>query len=46
MKLSVWAKEQGVTYKTAHRLFKAGKLPNSLKDERYLNVKYLKQRAA
>ena len=27
MKLSVWAKQQGIHYKTAHRLFKQGKLP-------------------
>jgi predicted site-specific integrase-resolvase len=27
MKLSVWAKQQGLTYKTAHRMFKAGTLP-------------------
>ena len=27
MKLSQWAKEQGVTYKTAYRWFKEGKLP-------------------
>lgn len=33
MKLSVWAREQGITYKTAHRLFKAGKLP--VRSEQY-----------
>ena len=27
MKLSVWAKQQGVTYKTAYRMFQAGQLP-------------------
>jgi predicted site-specific integrase-resolvase len=27
MKLSVWAKQQGVSYKTAWRLWRAGKLP-------------------
>jgi predicted site-specific integrase-resolvase len=27
MKLSKWAKEQGITYKTAWRMWKAGKLP-------------------
>jgi len=27
MKLSVWARQQGLTYKTAHRMFKAGTLP-------------------
>ncbi len=27
MKLSVWAKQQGIAYKTAHRMFKAGVLP-------------------
>lgn len=27
MKLSVWAKQQGITYRTAWRLWKSGKLP-------------------
>ena len=27
MKLSQWAKDQGLSYKTAYRMFKAGKLP-------------------
>jgi predicted site-specific integrase-resolvase len=27
MKLSEWAKSQGISYRTAHRWFKAGKLP-------------------
>jgi len=27
MKLADWAREQGISYRTAHRLFKAGKLP-------------------
>lgn len=27
MKLSVWAKQQGITYKTAWRMWKAGRLP-------------------
>ncbi len=27
MKLSVWAKKQGISYRTAWRWFKAGKLP-------------------
>ncbi len=27
MKLSTWAREQGLTYRTAYRLFHAGKLP-------------------
>ena len=27
MKLSVWAKKQGISYKTAWRWFKAGTLP-------------------
>ena len=27
MKLSVWAKKNGISYKTAHRLFRAGELP-------------------
>ena len=27
MKLSVWAKEQGISYRTAWRWFKLGKLP-------------------
>lgn len=27
MKLSDWAKKTGISYRTAHRLFKAGKLP-------------------
>lgn len=27
MKLSTWAKTQGISYRTAHRLFSAGKLP-------------------
>jgi putative resolvase len=27
MKLSEWAKQQGITYKTAHRMFQAGTLP-------------------
>ncbi|MDM8552561.1 IS607 family transposase [Desulfobacterales bacterium HSG2] len=27
MKLSEWAKEKGITYKTAYRMFRAGKLP-------------------
>lgn len=27
MKLAVWAKQQGIAYKTAHRMFQAGTLP-------------------
>lgn len=27
MKLSTWAKQQGISYRTAHRLFQSGKLP-------------------
>ncbi|CAN2047415.1 putative resolvase [Candidatus Magnetomoraceae bacterium gMMP-13] len=27
MKLSEWAKEKGISYRTAHRMFKAGTLP-------------------
>lgn len=27
MKLSAWAKQQGITYKTAWNMFKAGNLP-------------------
>ena len=27
MKLSAWAKEQGISYRTAHRMFQSGKLP-------------------
>lgn len=27
MRLSAWAKQQGLSYRTAHRLFKSGKLP-------------------
>jgi predicted site-specific integrase-resolvase len=27
MKLSVWAKKQGISYRTAHRMFQAGTLP-------------------
>lgn len=27
MKLAAWAKQQGITYKTAHRMFRAGQLP-------------------
>ena len=34
MKLSAWAKQQGITYKTAHRMFKAGNLP--VKSEQFL----------
>ena len=33
MKLSIWAREQGITYKTAHRLFQSGKLP--VRSEQY-----------
>ena len=29
MKLSDWAKEKGISYLTAYRWFKAGKIPNS-----------------
>ena len=29
MKLSVWAKQQGITYKTAYRWFRSGILPCS-----------------
>ena len=29
MKLSEWAKEQGIAYLTAYRWFKAGKIPNA-----------------
>jgi len=29
MKLSVWAKKQGISYQTAWRYFKAGKIPNA-----------------
>jgi len=29
MKLSVWAKKQGVTYRTGYNWFKAGNIPNS-----------------
>lgn len=28
MKLSAWANEQGISYTTAYRWFKAGKIPN------------------
>ena len=31
MKLSVWAKREGITYQTAWRMFKAGRLPMSAK---------------
>jgi predicted site-specific integrase-resolvase len=31
MKLSKWAKEQGITYQTAWNLFKQGKIPNAYK---------------
>jgi len=29
MKLSKWAQEQGISYITAYRWFKAGKIPNA-----------------
>lgn len=29
MKLSKWAQTQGISYTTAYRWFKAGKIPNS-----------------
>ena len=29
MKLSNWAKQQGISYLTAYRWFKSGKIPNS-----------------
>jgi len=29
MKLSMWAKKQGISYQTAWRYFKAGKIPNA-----------------
>ena len=29
MKLSDWAKEKGITYNTAYRWFKGGKIPNA-----------------
>jgi len=29
MKLTAWAKEQGISYTTAYRWFKAGKIPNA-----------------
>ena len=29
MKLSKWALEQGISYTTAYRWFKAGKIPNA-----------------
>lgn len=33
MKLAQWARQQGITYKTAHRLFKSGQLP--VRSEQY-----------
>ena len=33
VKLSVWAKQQGIAYKTAHRMFQAGSLP--VRSEQY-----------
>jgi predicted site-specific integrase-resolvase len=33
MKLSDYAKKKGVHYQTAHRWFKAGKIPNAVQEE-------------
>jgi len=33
MKLSKWATEQGISYTTAYRWFKAGKVPNAVQME-------------
>jgi putative resolvase len=30
MKLSVWAKKQGIAYKTAHKWFQEGKIPHEV----------------